>query len=38
MGGNPGLFLAEGAQWRKQRRMVMAGMAAGAIKAYFPRW
>ncbi|MGK5022913.1 cytochrome P450 [Janthinobacterium lividum] len=36
MGGNPGLFLAEGTQWRNQRRMVMAGMAPGAIKAYFP--
>ena len=36
MGGNPGLFLAEGTQWRNQRRMVMAGLAPGAIKAYFP--
>ncbi|MEG0880131.1 MAG: cytochrome P450 [Janthinobacterium sp.] len=36
MGGNPGLFLAEGGAWRNQRRMVMAGMAPGAIKAYFP--
>ena len=32
----PGLFLAEGTQWRNQRRMVMAGLAPGAIKAYFP--
>ena len=36
MGGIPGLFLAEGTAWRNQRRMVMAGMAPGAIKAYFP--
>lgn len=36
MGGLPGLFLAEGAAWRNQRRMVMAGFAPHAIKAYFP--
>jgi cytochrome P450 len=36
MGGTPGLFLAEGAQWRNQRRMVMAGFAPGPIKSYFP--
>ncbi len=36
MGGIPGLFLAEGAAWRDQRRMVMAGFAPHAIKAYFP--
>jgi cytochrome P450 len=36
MGGTPGLFLAEGADWRNQRRMVMAGFASGPIKAYFP--
>ncbi|MDN2703644.1 cytochrome P450 [Janthinobacterium sp. SUN100] len=36
MGGIPGLFLAEGTEWRNQRRMVMAGMAPGAVKAYFP--
>jgi len=36
MGGKPGLFLAEGAEWRNQRRMVMAGLAPGAVKAYFP--
>ncbi|CDG85345.1 cytochrome P450 [Janthinobacterium agaricidamnosum] len=36
MGGIPGLFLAEGADWRNQRRMVMAGFAPTAIKAYFP--
>ncbi|MBV8634666.1 MAG: cytochrome P450 [Burkholderiaceae bacterium] len=37
MGGIPGLFLAEGAAWRDQRRMVMAGFAPHAIKAYFPQ-
>ncbi len=36
MGGIPGVFLAEGAVWRNQRRMVMAGFAPHAIKAYFP--
>ncbi len=36
MGGKPGLFLAEGAEWRNQRRMVMAGFAPGPIKSYFP--
>ena len=36
MGGTPGLFLAEGVQWRNQRRMVMAGFSPGAIRAYFP--
>ena len=36
MGGAPGLFLAEGSEWRNQRRMVMAGMAPAAIKAYLP--
>jgi cytochrome P450 len=36
MGGEVGLFTAEGAQWRDQRRMVMAGFAPNAIKAYFP--
>jgi cytochrome P450 len=36
MGGTPGLFLAEGLEWRNQRRMVMAGFAPGPIKAYFP--
>jgi cytochrome P450 len=36
MGGTPGLFVAEGAQWRNQRRMVMAGFAPGPIRAYFP--
>ena len=36
MGGIPGLFLAEGATWRDQRRMVMAALAPHAVKAYFP--
>ncbi|WP_229259357.1 cytochrome P450 [Duganella aceris] len=36
MGGRPGLFLAEGAPWREQRRMVMAALAPHAVKAYFP--
>jgi cytochrome P450 len=36
MGGTPGVFLAEGAEWRNQRRMVMAGFAPGPTKAYFP--
>lgn len=36
MGGTAGLFLAEGAAWRNQRRMVMAGLAPHAVKRYFP--
>lgn len=36
MGGRPGVFLAEGAAWRDQRRMVMAALAPHAVKAYFP--
>ena len=36
MGGLPGVFMAEGAEWRNQRRMVMQGFAPHAIKAYFP--
>ncbi len=36
LGGYPGVFLAEGAEWRNQRRMVMQGFAPHAIKAYFP--
>jgi cytochrome P450 len=36
MGGSPGVFLAEGTAWRNQRRMVMAGLAPQAVKAYFP--
>lgn len=36
MGGVPGLFLAEGAEWRRQRTMVMQAFAPSAIRAYFP--
>jgi len=36
IGGVPGLFLAEGADWRRQRTMVMAAFAPHAIRAYFP--
>ncbi|TFW19446.1 cytochrome P450 [Duganella callida] len=36
MGGRPGVFMAEGAAWRDQRRMVMAALSPHAVKAYFP--
>jgi cytochrome P450 len=36
LGGFPNVFNAEGADWRNQRRMVMAGFAPKAIRAYFP--
>jgi cytochrome P450 len=36
LGGLPNIFNAEGAEWRNQRRMVMAGFAPKAIKEYFP--
>ncbi|MES2935572.1 MAG: cytochrome P450 [Pseudomonadota bacterium] len=36
MGGLPGVFDSEGAQWRNQRRMVMPAFAPVTIKAYFP--
>lgn len=36
LGVAPGVFLAEGAQWRNQRRMVMSGFTPNAVKAYFP--
>ncbi|MFP5392826.1 MAG: cytochrome P450 [Gammaproteobacteria bacterium] len=36
MGGIPGVFEAEGAEWRNQRRMVMQAFAPHAVKAYFP--
>ncbi|WP_229632129.1 cytochrome P450 [Pseudoduganella violaceinigra] len=36
LGGERGVFLAEGAVWRKQRKMVMQAFAPHAIKAYFP--
>ena len=36
MGLPQGLFSAEGEEWRKQRRMVMASFAPGHVRAYFP--
>lgn len=36
MGGQTGLFSAEGGEWRRQRQMVMQGFAPHAIRAYFP--
>jgi cytochrome P450 len=36
MGLAQGLFSAEGEDWRKQRRMVMASFAPGHVHAYFP--
>jgi cytochrome P450 len=36
VGGHPGLFLSEGAAWRRQRTMVMQAFAPTAIRAYFP--
>lgn len=36
LGALPGLFSAEGEQWRRQRKMVMAAFAPGAIRAYAP--
>lgn len=36
MGGIPGVFEAEGTQWRNQRKMVMQAFAPPAIRAYFP--
>ena len=36
MGGIPGVFEAEGAAWRNQRRMVMQAFAPQAVKSYFP--
>ncbi len=36
LGGERGVFLAEGAAWRNQRKMVMQAFAPHAIKAYFP--
>jgi cytochrome P450 len=37
LGGNVGLFLAEGDTWRNQRRMVMSAFSPTAIRAYFDR-
>ncbi len=36
MGLPQGVFNAEGEDWRKQRRMVMASFAPGHVRAYFP--
>jgi len=36
MGLPQGVFSAEGEEWRKQRRMVMASFAPGHVRAYFP--
>ena len=36
MGGNPGLFTAEGPAWQAQRRMVMSSFAPDRIRAYVP--
>jgi cytochrome P450 len=36
MGFDEGLFFANDDVWRRQRRMVMAGLDPGHIKAYFP--
>ncbi|MFO1270421.1 MAG: cytochrome P450 [Rubrivivax sp.] len=36
LGLKPGLFGAEGDLWRRQRRMVMAGLDPPRVRAYFP--
>ncbi len=36
MGLPPGVFTANGEQWKRQRRMVMAGFDPSHVKAYFP--
>ena len=36
MGLTPGLFGAEGEVWRRQRRMVMAGLDPNRVREYFP--
>jgi cytochrome P450 len=36
MGLPEGMINAEGEEWRKQRRMVMASFAPGNIRSYFP--
>ena len=36
MGLMPGVFTANGEEWRRQRRMVMAGFTPGNVKAYYP--
>lgn len=36
MGISPGVFVAEGEHWARQRRMVMASFAPGQVRSYFP--
>jgi len=36
MGLKPGVFSAEGEDWMRQRRMVMAGFDPGHVRAYYP--
>jgi cytochrome P450 len=36
MGLTPGLFSAEGEDWQRQRRMVMASFSPAHVRAYFP--
>jgi cytochrome P450 len=36
MGFDEGLFFANDEDWKRQRRMVMAGLDPGHVKAYFP--
>ncbi len=36
MGMPPGVFVAEGEQWARQRRMVMASFAPARVRSYFP--
>ncbi len=36
MGLTPGLFAANGDDWKRQRRMVMAGLDPTHVKAYYP--
>jgi len=36
MGLQPGVFSAEGEDWLRQRRMVMAGLDPGHVRRYFP--
>jgi cytochrome P450 len=36
LGGEPGLFSAEGQAWYNQRRMVMAAFSPTHVRAYFP--
>ena len=36
VGREPGVFLAEGEMWQKQRRMVMASFSPANVRRYFP--